>query len=72
MGSGKEAWERKDGKRNGVGLYTYSNGDQCRMWQASDIITLLVGLSALSQYEGEWKNGKKHGQGIMTFSNGAK
>ena len=64
--------EWKDGKKNGQGTYTYSNGGQY-VGEYKDNMQHGQGTQTFSnggQYVGEWKEDKFHGQGTYTYSNG--
>ena len=64
--------EKKDGKRHGQGILTFSDGskyegeyrDDKKHGQGTET------FSDGSKYEGEYRDDKKHGQGTKTFSDG--
>jgi hypothetical protein len=64
--------EKKDGKRHGQGILTFSDGSKYEGEYRDDkkhgrgTETFSDG----SKYEGEYRNDKKHGQGTKTFSDG--
>ena len=70
----KYVGEYKDGKRNGQGTYTWSDGakyvgeNKDDMSNGQGTMTYADG----GKYIGEWKDGKKDGQGTYTWSDGAK
>jgi len=72
--NGQYVGEYKDGKRNGQGTYTYSNGEKYighykdgkRNGQGTYI------FPDGSRYLGQWKDSEKNGQGTFIFANGNK
>ena len=67
--------ERKDGKRNGQGTFTYP--DDGRKYEGEWKDGKYHGQGTLThpngeKYVGEFKKGKRHGQGIHTYPNGEK
>lgn len=65
--------EMRDGRMNGRGIYTFSNGDRYEGEFKNDdfdgIGTLVEGDS---RYEGEWKSGKRNGRGMMIMPDGTR
>ena len=70
----KYVGEYKDGKRNGQGTVTWSDGKNYigefkdGKFNGHGKLTWSDG----KKYVGEWKNGKQHGQGTYTWTNGQK
>jgi len=70
----KYVGEYKDGKRNGQGTITWSDGKKYvgewknGKYNSQGTLTLPNG----EKYVGEYKDGKKNGQGTFTFSDGRK
>lgn len=65
--------EMRDGKLNGHGIYSFSNGDRYEGDFRDDEFdgtgTLLAGGD---RYDGGWRAGKKTGKGVLTMSNGTR
>lgn len=61
------------GKRHGVGIYYYSNGDVYGGQWSNDLFDGygFYIFNSGERYEGELKNGKKHGKGKYYYINGS-
>ena len=71
---GKYEGERKDGKPNGQGTHTWSDG---RKYEGEFKDGKSHGRGTITHpdgtgYVGEWKDGKQHGQGTTTYIHGQK
>ena len=64
--------ELKNGKKNGLGVCTYSNGDIYQgMYKNDELHGLGVyKFAGGSVYEGAFENSNRHGQGVRRFANG--
>ena len=60
-----------DGVRNGIGSYTYLNGDK---YEGEWVINEKHGTGKMNyikegEFFGRFENGKRHGEGVFTYKN---
>ncbi|MGG6266280.1 tetratricopeptide repeat protein [Leptolyngbya sp. AN03gr2] len=69
---GSFSGESANGKANGKGVWTHSNGSKLEGEFRENVLTTGRGVlhDSNSRYEGSFANGKKNGQGILQFADG--